>query len=270
MQGLIRLYRLLNILSIDVAIGAVCCALFFARLLEVQILPYGLITLGLSVWIIYCVDHLIDASKVKRRASTARHRFHQSHFRQLMIVVAALTTVNAVLIFFIRTPVFIGGIVLMLMVGVYLVLHRFLRFPKEFLIALLYTGGILLPSISVTPMEFKEWPWLLIVQFLLTALLNLIIFSWFDLDNDRRDGNDSFVTMVGESRSAILILALVTLNVLLCLLHPAEFSSLILATMNLMLILIFLRPDVFRKDDRYRIFGDGIFFLPLIDLFVHG
>src|SRR6187431_1308602 len=105
MHKLLIPYRFINLLSIDVALGAVCSALFFARLLSVRILPFGLITLGLSVWIIYSVDHLLDARKLKSKASTMRHRFHQEHSRSITIMVLIATIVNAVLIFFIRKPV---------------------------------------------------------------------------------------------------------------------------------------------------------------------
>ena len=86
MNKIISVYRLLNILSIDVAAGAVICALFFARLFEVQIKPYGLISLGLTVWIIYTADHLLDGIKTHHRAATKRHQFHQYHFKVLCVV----------------------------------------------------------------------------------------------------------------------------------------------------------------------------------------
>ena len=59
-MGLFRFYRFINILSIDVAIGAVVNARFFAHLFGVPILHQGLISLGLAIWIIYTTDHLLD------------------------------------------------------------------------------------------------------------------------------------------------------------------------------------------------------------------
>ena len=69
-----KAYRLINILSIDVVAGAVCSALFFARLLQVSLLPYGIISLALTVWIIYTADHLLDAKRVEGVATTRRCR----------------------------------------------------------------------------------------------------------------------------------------------------------------------------------------------------
>jgi 4-hydroxybenzoate polyprenyltransferase len=265
MHNLVRIYRYINLLSIDVATGAVCCALFFARLLSVHILPFGLITLGLSVWIIYSVDHLLDARKVKTQASTIRHRFHQENFTLLVFVVAIGIVVNTVLIFFIRKPVFVGGIVLVLMVGTYLVLHRWINFPKEILIALLYTCGVLLPSVSVTTIALSKWPWILIVQFALTALLNLIIFSWFDQENDRRDGSGSFVLLAGDKSSRWVIQGLFVTNVVLFFFYPFSISSLVILSMNLILIGVFVKENIFRRGEGYRLIGDAVFFFPLID-----
>ena len=76
---LVRLYRILNTLSLDVSIGAVISAMFFAEVLQVKILPYGLATLALTVWIIYTIDHLRDARAIGTKASTARHLFHQHY-----------------------------------------------------------------------------------------------------------------------------------------------------------------------------------------------
>ena len=65
MSKILRLCQTLNILSIDIAAGAVICCAFFADILGVSVLPYGFITLGLTVWIIYTVDHLLDVWREK-------------------------------------------------------------------------------------------------------------------------------------------------------------------------------------------------------------
>jgi len=69
----------------------VICASFFARLLDVAILPQGLISLGLTVWIIYTADHLLDAKKFKNKMRlTERHRFHQRHFKVITASIGLL------------------------------------------------------------------------------------------------------------------------------------------------------------------------------------
>ena len=124
MNKLIRFYRLLNILSIDVATGAVCCAAWFAVLFEVNLRPYALISLGLTVWIIYTIDHLLDARKVKEPASTDRHRFHQENFTLLFGVVVLAIVLDLFFVFFIRRIVFQSGIILSCIMVVYFLLQQ--------------------------------------------------------------------------------------------------------------------------------------------------
>jgi 4-hydroxybenzoate polyprenyltransferase len=266
MTGLLQFYRYLNILSVDVAAGAVCSALFFARILNVTILPYGLIALGLTVWIIYTLDHLLDARKVKRPAATRRHQFHQEHFHVLVRIVVLAIMIDGVLIFFLRKQVFIGGIVLALLVGIYFFIHRYVKFLKEIFIAVLYTVGVLLPSASVTGYPWNGISYLLIVQFTLTALINLLIFSWFDHEKDLKDGNTSFVTVVGEKQSRMIIVLLFVVVPLLTPFTGLVRASLVIVMMNLMLLVIFRWHTFFAKNDRFRLLGDAVFFIPLLYL----
>jgi len=164
----------------------------------VAIRPVGLLALALTVWVIYTADHLRDAYTIGKSASTLRHRFHQEHFRTLLIAALAGVLVNVVIVFFIRKQVFVWGTVLAIGVGIYLIVQRYLKFLKEICIACLYTCGVLLPSITVTGVKLTTAHCLLIVQFMMVAWLNLLIFSWFDREDDKQDRQPSFVTMLGE------------------------------------------------------------------------
>ena len=264
LKKLITYYRIINLLSIDVAVGAVCSALLFAKILDVHILPYGLASLGLSVWIIYTADHLLDAHKIKAPAATARHQFHQRYFRPLLVFLAVGIVVDGLIILFVRKPVLISGIVVASFVAIYLVLHRYLKFMKEFFIALFYTIGVLLPSISVTALRWQEWPWILIVEFFLTALINLILFSWFDYANDRRDETISFVTVVGERAGRIFLGILFCVVFFLAIVFFHGRDSIIILMMNGMLLTVFWFPKYFEVADRFRLVGDFAFFIPLL------
>ncbi len=180
MRAGLRFYQYINILSLDIAAGAVISALFFAQIFNVQIKPYGLLALGLTVWIIYTVDHLRDAKKIKHSASTQRHRFHQQYFYTLTVFVGLAILLDAVTIFFIRRQVFEWGLILFAIVMIYLIVQQYLRFLKEFFIASLYTWGVLLLSITITTITLNITYALLIIQFGLIAWTNLVLFSWFD------------------------------------------------------------------------------------------
>jgi hypothetical protein len=265
MRYLLRLYRLFNLLSIDVALGSVCSALFFARILQVHILSYGLLALGLSVWIIYTVDHLLDALKIKSPAATARHRFHQQNFKTLLVMLAMAMVINGVIILFIRHRVLVAGLYIAAIVGIYFLINRYLKFMKEIFIAIVYTIGVLLPSVSVTQQPMNEWPWLIIVSFSVTALINLILFSWFDHARDLRDGNISFVTVLGERTSRTVIVLLFLLVTFLAVMS-LSVAAVVILLMNALLLTTFIFNRYFSRHDRFRILGDFVFILPLIYL----
>jgi 4-hydroxybenzoate polyprenyltransferase len=258
------IFQYINALSIDVSIGAVCSALFFAEYFHVKILPFGIASLGLTVWIIYSADHLLDAKRIRHPASTFRHRLYQENFSTFLIVTTVACLVDSILIFFIRRPVFIGGVILIGMVILYLTLNRWWKIPKEVIIGFLYVCGVLLPSLAVTPMEITEWPIILITQFFFTALLNLFIFAWYDRHHDTADQLSSFVLKFGERKSRFVINALFGVNLLLTILSGFERGSNVVLAMNVILMLLLLKADFFVKEERFRFIGDAVFILPSV------
>jgi 4-hydroxybenzoate polyprenyltransferase len=265
MQHLVKVYRLFNLLSIDVALGAICSALFFAHILQVHILSYGLVALGLSVWIIYTADHLLDALKIKLPAATARHRFHQHNFKALLVTLLVAVVINGIIILFIRHRVLVAGLYVAATVSIYFLVNRYLKFMKEIFIAIVYTIGVLLPSISITQQPVHAWPWLIIVIFFITALINLILFSWFDQAKDLRDGNTSFVTVLGERTSRTVILMLFLLVVVLTAIS-FSIAAFVILLMNGLLLITFILPRYFSVHDRFRLLGDFVFMIPLVYL----
>jgi 4-hydroxybenzoate polyprenyltransferase len=267
---MIRLYRIINILSLDVAVGAVISSLFFAQILGVVILPYGLAALGLTVWIIYTADHLHDASKIRNKASSYRHRFHQRYFKTLLILMVIAMCIDIVVIFFIKKQVFFWGLGLIVLIALYLITQRKLFFLKEFFVALMYTIGVLLPSFAVTSLEIDQNHYTLFFQFFLLALLNLLIFSLFDADKDSSDGLHSFVTHFGKpfvhKFIFILFLILAGINLFQIIKVDYLFEAIIILLMGGTMFLIFVLPKIFVRDEYYRMLGDAIFFLPVLTL----
>lgn len=264
MTSFLKVYRILNLLSVDVAIGAVCCALFFAKLFQVSILPAGLISLALTVWIIYTVDHLLDARKIRTNAATKRHQFHQQHFKALVIALILISIVNGLCTFFIRERVLLGGLLLGLGVLLYLIVVRYVKSLKELLIASMYTIGVLLPSLAQSPLDKVAFPWVVMVQFGLLTLLNLLLFSWFDYENDLHDATSSFVTVFGKRLTQVCI---VSLFLLMCCLMP--FSKALLAScfvlgMGLIHMLLLVKHTYFKSEEQFRLIGDALFFLPIV------
>ena len=267
---LARAYRLFNIVSLDIVIGAIVCALFFAKIYDVALVPYALVALGLSVWIIYTADHLMDARLLKWTAATERHRFHQRHFRKILIAMIFAAMVDATALYFVRSAVFKVGLILSVFVILYLLAHRYLKFLKEFAGAILYTLGILIPSVSIAQADWSLSHLILLFQFFLTAFINLLLFSWFDRKSDFKDKQVSFVLFFGERTTMLFLGMLFIVQILLAMLQVVALNhsnaSYIILAMNGVLFVIMISSGYFSKDDRYRLFGDIIFLFPLIYL----
>ena len=268
MKKILGTYKIINILSLDVAAGAMICATFFALTLGVEILPQGLASLGLTVWIIYTADHLLDARKLQQDASTERHRFHQRHFKILLIVLVVAVLVDVTQIYFIRSMVFMAGLVLAFLVLIYFLIQQRIGFVKELLGTLLYTGGVLLIPLSVNH-QFSLTTSLLILQFGITVWINLLLFSWIDKPRDEKDKHHSFATTFGFKITQRVLLFLFAIVAFLAVIQWAMFSFDTMATltilfMDTLLLLIFIKNDYFEKEDRYRLLGDAVFVLPII------
>jgi hypothetical protein len=266
-----RIYRYVNILSLDVAAGAVICALFFSALFGVYLKPFGIISLGLTVWIIYTADHLLDASRVTQPASTERHRFHQRHFKILFSILIVAMVIDVVQLFFMRKPVIIAGILLAALVLLYFLAQRYLIYVKELFGALLYAGGVLLAPLSLMEKPLGSMQMVLMLAFMLTALINLLLFTWFDRVRDQQDKHQSFTTIFGEKATQTILSILFILNASLTAIQIKNDyikPAIILLLMNLVLLFILLNKKYFSVHDRYRLLGDAVFLLPLIYFFI--
>ena len=269
MQKIFRLLQYANMLSLDIAAGAVISCAFFATIFKVSLLPYGYIALGLAVWIIYTADHLLDVWKNPQPASTHRHRFHQQHFITLSILLAVALIVVGIEVNFIRHNVLIGGIQLSILVAIYFIVQRQLKFLKELVAALLYTVGVLVAPIALLSSPPNSMQITLVVQFFLTVLTNLLLFSLFDLKNDSKDRHPSFAISLGEATTTILLFAMFIVNAGITLiqyysLHGETAPAVVILFMNIMLVWILLNRKYFGISDRYRIMGDAVFLLPAL------
>jgi hypothetical protein len=264
-----RLYKAGNLLNVDVAAGAVVTSLFYFNILGVPPRIFGMLTLGSVVWIIYTLDRLLDVRRIGITPSSERHRFHQLYERPLWIALALVSLFVISQFYFLRPPVIVSGLYVAFAVGAYLFLQQFLR-VKEIFVAILYTSGVLVPSLSIHVGQLSVYQYLLIAQLFLVALINLLLFSWFEFEADQKDRQTSFATQWGKAKTAKLIVALCIFNALFSILivnqYQATWVIIVLPLMTISLLCIYLNSKFFHEFDRYRLFGDAVFFLPLIGL----
>jgi hypothetical protein len=266
-----RAWRYINILSLDVAAGAMTGCAFFAQIFGISLLPHALISLGLIVWIIYTVDHLIDARRATGQPSTERHRFHKRHGKTLMAAVAIAVVVVVFEAFYVRKPVLFAGVGFAILVVGYMVLQTSLKSTKEVIGALLYTAGVLVGPWSLLDRVISVAELLLISLYFVTAMINLMLFSLIDRDYDLLDKRESFATIFGARATQTVIVIGFTIVAGLCIVLEISFSDYTgamttILTMNVLLLITFRYRDYFRVDDRYRRIGDLAFLIPGIYL----
>lgn len=257
-----------NILSLDVVAGAVVSALFLSSFFSVSPDPVSLVALGITVWITYTIDHLRDALTIPNVASTDRHRFHQRHFRTIFGMLLVAIVGDFILFWFLSVPTLRAGLVLGTIVVLYLVVQRHLKFMKEFFVASLYTLGILLPSLGLMEQGLMPVHYLVIAKFVITAMMNLLLFSLFDYREDREHQHHSFVTWFGPRSTRIGILALGLLNIVsgLWLWEVDGRAALVFILMNVSLLGILFLGRRVGVNNYYRILGDAVFLIPGIYL----
>ena len=269
-----KILSLFRILSLDIVAGACIGTLFIAHYIGVGISSDVVIVLGICVWSIYTIDHLLDARKVRSHANTRRHRFHQSYFKQLLILNLVAIIVGCVLAIGLPLQTLIVGIVLTLLVVAYFIIFNStkIRIPKEFVGGLIYTIGIFIAPVTAPNYHFDVGIILIFTEFLIIAWMNLVLFSLMEVDVDILDGHQSIARKWGKKRVTYLINYLFLGFIILILLSLSIGMSgfptyqLLLAVMGSILYLIFLKRKFFKERERYRIIGDAVFFLPLIVL----
>lgn len=187
-----RIFQLISWLSLDVVIGAMASLYFFQELLHVSLDWPTFVLLGLAVWTIYNLDHLLDARKIATPSST-RRTFHQRH--QIILGLGILIAVGSGL----AGAFFWMGwgkefqltlILAFSMFGCRWAIQKFGPvLLKEVSISLFYVvGAIWLPLLRA---ENADLTWAVLIfasLFFVLALLNLWMLSFLDRDEDRQDG----------------------------------------------------------------------------------
>jgi hypothetical protein len=189
-----------NLLSLDAPLIAILWQALLARSFAIPLRPVGRIVLGLTVWVIYLADRLLDTRAAPFPGEPARHLFYRRHFRAAtaMLVIALLADLGLTL-FGLRPPVFHNGLLAIGGVGLYLAAFHWqpsaLRIPKEVAVALLFTVGVFLVAFTnaQAPLGLLWHPAL---TFFLLCLANLVAidsWEWRELRGARPNDASRFV-----------------------------------------------------------------------------
>ncbi len=265
----------LRLLSLDVVLGASVSTLFVAKCLDVSLTSPMVAALAIAVWVIYTTDHLLDGSQSGATPLTSRHRFHQKHRKEILMVLGLMMIVGVVLVFQLPIPVIVNGLVLTGCVVAYFIGLKIIGTRpsayKEPLVALGYAVGVFLAPVSL--MAAVDYPVVIIyfAIYVFLAFANLLIFSVYELAIDEGDQYTSLVRYVGSKNANRLITACFIVLIILwsyqtVVLGGFDLSSITLLLMMTTLAAVNYMKKIFSANEWYRVLGDAVFYFPLIAL----
>jgi len=241
---------------------------FIASTLNLTIGWAPTVCLGITVWIIYLVDHILDVQSAYKVISK-RRKFHLSMLTPLKSWVIILAIAGAICVFQLDRSVIMGGISLMVLGLFYFLLVRKGYLVKEPLVAMIYTSGILLVPSTVS-LHLPSWFWFIGPLLFLLAFSNLILFSYFDREMDHAEGHPSAIAMLTTKTLRWLVAGIVLVygGCLAILLSSQAPDSLTIyfGVGALILCLMTVFSKRFRKNDAFRFVGDAIFWMPVFML----
>ncbi len=297
MKMLLNLYRYLNILSLDVALGAWASGNMAVILLDVKMPFAWQWSLPLSVWVIYTADHLLDAYNLKEKAETTRHYFHVQYFYKILSVwLAGLAICALILPFLLPFHLVLAGVGLGAISLIYFAVIHFIRnthsvlFLKEWGVGSIYTAGVWgtpfimkyvgygksLPgsylSIQQALMDWIPDILLMFVCFYLNVMLSVLLFSIWGIESDIRQEQSSWVLSLGKRKSTFAVKTLMGISVFIGLwlvftlsaAYPERIcAAIILTAMSFSHILLWVYSSKLQDNESYRLLGEAVFFLPL-------
>jgi hypothetical protein len=170
--------------------------------------------------------------------------------------------------------IFFGGLTAMLVIAHFAFVKWFgfrvsVLIQKEFGIALIYTIGVCIPALSQNFIGITCTIVFVALQVFLLAFTNLLEFSLFEINQDSIEEQTSFARAIGERKIARITYALIIATYLLAIFtisYNCHFTVVVteacILIINTILLFILLKKDYFKKHERYRIWGDGVFLIP--------
>jgi hypothetical protein len=252
---------------------------FFARFWQSNVGWAAYSALMLTVWLIYTLDHLIDAIRIPHQAHTARHRFHQQYFKTLVIISFLVLMIDIVCVSYLNPVIFYQGFIVSLLVaghllfGFFEAIKKWRFFQKEGRIAFIYTLGVSFAPFSIAEhWEFTQsFP--IRLQVFLIAFVNLLLISYFEADSDQADRQASLALQIGKQQLKYLIISLIIFQFLAAfilifiVLYTKPLFSVIPSLMMLCLALTFISRHFTQHFERYRALSDAVFFFPFLLIF---
>jgi len=193
MAHAMKKFSSLSYLSLDVVSGALASMYFFERLLHVELEGTRYVLLAFAVWVIYSLDHLVDVWISREAPLSARRIFHWRHRRILGLLV-----VIAIVLGILGSTIWLGwgkefqvaSCLGMGIAGSLGIIHYQGWFKwKEVSIAFFFVIGVAwLPLLKASPLDLNWEVFLFLAFYVLLALLNLLMLTFLDREEDLVSG----------------------------------------------------------------------------------
>jgi hypothetical protein len=260
-------------LSLDIVAGGLCGGLLAVHVTAAAMPPVWYALLPAAIWVVYTLDHLMDARRTGPTACALRHQVHARHFRLLTFLLLSVgVTVCLAAFLWLPAGLLGAGLLLAVVVAMYLAGSQSGRagvWWKEPAAGLLYTGGIWYGPIMLGG-DRGPWIILCVALFGSAAILNLLVCSLFEMNVDRQEGHGSSALAWGGRQVELLVHVLALSGIGTAVIAAAAGPARLRAAFAVLGILaagpplIQARPDLFRPGERYRLFGDLLFLLPAL------
>lgn len=272
-----KIFKFLSNTSLDVVIGAIICSNAFWNLSNVpkQYKSILLVLLGITTFIIYIFDRLLDINNSTNELSD-RHLFIKKYYFNFQLILIALSFIALTLCFIIPTKLVLVGIVILTGAGLYLTFvnrldkkNHILKY-KEIYTAILYSFGVLCgPFTVLSSINLSYW--------LIAFLFSLVVFQeilWNSVFELRTIPNfDNLASKIGLKKSRRVINICSGIIVFLTLqLFNSDFEmptrlAYVICLISLLLSLTTALPERLITNKRYLLFGELLFWLPIILIF---
>ena len=268
-----KLLKTLHYLSLDVVVGAVASSWMFWKIPDGNTLPdiLSLIILGISTWIIYILDRLLD--NLKFEPQDARHQFHFQHQYYLSITIVLLFTIALVLVFFLPNKVIYFGIGLSILLTIYFYfLKKYsqntdYQYFKEIFTAIIYSISVVGSAFS-TKQNLGIFEYLAGINFLFLVHQSILIFSYCEAKTQANVKN--LAEKIGEENCTYLIMSICVFIALSNVFEASIFTQKVFFVETIMAIcstLIFVFRAKLAKNETYRWLGEMVFWLPILIIF---
>lgn len=256
------------------AAGGACGAALAAAATGTACPPAVYAVLPAAIWVVYTLDHLLDARRLGAGAHTFRHAFHVRHARPLAAAVAIVAAAGgAAALAFLPGRVIAAGLVVGAGSALHLVVAGRPRLsaivPKEISAAAMYTAGVWCAPLAAGGAPAGRVV-AAVALFFVAALANLLLNALLEAPVDAASGAPSWALTFGPDATARAI-DLLALAAAIGATAAAALARFELHGVFAVLLLLGVLPAVLLRlrrhvepHERYRAVGDLAFLLAVI------